>query len=87
MSSITFTTSFLTYEEWLKKNPDAELEEVECEDCEGTGRTECFHCGHEMECENCEGTGKSQSARSLYEEQLSHDKRILEKYKKFVGME
>lgn len=31
---------------------------VQCDECGGTGETECFHCGHDMDCEECDGSGK-----------------------------
>jgi hypothetical protein len=29
-----------------------------CNECEGTGETECFSCGHDCECKECDGTGE-----------------------------
>ena len=31
---------------------------VECVECEGLGRMECYECGHEDECVVCEGVGE-----------------------------
>jgi hypothetical protein len=67
-------TRFLTYEEWLKEHP--ELADVECEECDGSGVTECWYCNDPHICKACEGTGKA--ARKIYREQLKRDKRNLE---------
>ena len=32
--------------------------ENKCNECEGTGETECHCCGSEIECEDCRGSGK-----------------------------
>ena len=85
MSQITFTAKFLSFDEWLDLNPDAETQDGECDDCEGTGFSECFHCGHEMECETCEGSGVGSSARATYEDQLRHDKKVLRKYQESLA--
>lgn len=28
-----------------------------CEDCGGSGKLACFHCGQDMECDSCDGKG------------------------------
>ena len=35
---------------------------VECEDCEGSGRVNCGHCGYKGKCLTCDGTGEIDSA-------------------------
>lgn len=80
----TITPNFMTYEEWLKANPDIKEEETEetCTECGGDGEVECWHCGSAMDCEACDGTGKVKGYEShkLYEQQIERDKKILAKY-------
>lgn len=33
-------------------------EEVECDECYGTGESKCHTCGHVDDCDECDGTGK-----------------------------
>ena len=75
-----FEGKFLNFPDWLKRNPDAEELEMECDECDGTGEIECFHCGQETECETCGGSGLMNSAKAAYEQQVEHDKRIVRKY-------
>jgi hypothetical protein len=45
-------------------NEDEELAPGVCDECGGTGLTECCcHCGddHEAECRHCDGTGKTET--------------------------
>ena len=80
MSLITFEARVLDYEDWIKLNPDVALQEEECDECEGTGYVECFHCGNEAECEECSGTGVMNSAREQYDRQVKRDQAVLRKY-------
>lgn len=80
MSLITFEAQHIDYEEWLRRNPDVALQEETCDDCDGTGVSECFHCGSEIECETCGGDGVINSAKEQYDQQVKHDKQVLRKY-------
>lgn len=31
--------------------------EKKCDECNGTGQIECYHCGQDMDCEDCDGEG------------------------------
>jgi len=75
-----FEGKFLNFPDWLKRNPDAEELEMECDECDGTGESVCEHCGSEIECETCGGSGLINSAKAAYEQQVEHDKRIVRKY-------
>ena len=83
-SPITFEAAFLSYEEWLAHNPDADLQEEECGECGGDGVTECFHCGNEMECPACEGSGVVNTAHEQYLKQMEHDEEVLKKYNQWL---
>lgn len=63
----------LTYEQWLKANPDIAAAEEDCINCNSTGRDTCHCCGNDIDCEECGGIGKINSARKLYEAQLERD--------------
>lgn len=76
------TERFMTYKKWLKQNPEAELEEEECDKCNGEGDIECHNCGHLSECQECGGEGYIKTARQQYNDALERDKQKLEKYKK-----
>lgn len=80
------TFKHLSYKEWIKEHPDVELEEEDCPECDGTGETTCYHCGHETECEKCDGSGNLKTAQKQYKEQLARDKAALEKFIKSVGL-
>jgi RecJ-like exonuclease len=43
-------------EELLERMKDGDV--GECEECDGTGYTECCECGQDRECEDCDGTGE-----------------------------
>ena len=59
---------FISFDEWLERNPDLFTED--CEHCGGDGRHICG-CGDEHECGHCAGTGKEagKRARRIYREQ------------------
>jgi len=84
MSKITFNAKFLSFKEWLKLNPGVEEQEEECDVCDGTGISECFHCGSEMKCDECDGSGVIKTARYLYADQLTRDKNVLKKYQDWL---
>ena len=63
----------LSYEEWIKQNPEAK---EECDNCFGTGKTDCPHCNQEMDCEKCDGIGHY--GRRLYREQLGKDRNLVQ---------
>ncbi len=70
----------ISFEDWIKKNPEIEEEEKEskekCPDCHGDGWVECSECGHESKCENCDGTGviTRESAEIIYYRQVEQDR-------------
>lgn len=70
----------MSYEEWIKQNPDVELREKECPECSGDGTITCFHCGSEYDCEKCDGKGVLSSAREEYETQRKKDLKLLRTY-------
>jgi hypothetical protein len=35
-----------------------EDEDVDCDDCDGTGETECVFCDGDADCDDCDGTGQ-----------------------------
>ena len=82
---IPTTFTFLTIVEWLRDNPDLEIEKAECMTCDGTGDHQC-DCGDEHECGNCNGTGLAQGCTypELYIEQLKRDVDRLKKYYRLV---
>lgn len=77
--------SFLTYEQWIAENPDALLEQTECEKCHGDGVVECWHCYNKTECEECEGSGMVNTAKQQYKDRLEREKVELEKWQKVFG--
>lgn len=81
-----FTTlTQLSYENWLIENPDVKAQEEDCEECDGSGITHCFHCGNETDCEECDGTGKVNSTKRAYEEQKERDAKLLSRYLASIG--
>ena len=72
-------SQFLSYEEWIKLNPELLEQEEECDECDGQGTKECSECGQDIECEECEGTGKQNSAKLIYDKQLKKEKERLKK--------
>ena len=49
----TFLSDFFTLErKWYSLTKD-------CEECDGSGSTECDCCGHDSDCKECDGSGNS----------------------------
>jgi hypothetical protein len=64
----------MTYNQWLKHHNLDENDFTEvCLDCDGTGRSSCFHCGNDSDCEDCEGEGELNFAKGTYEKQRKKD--------------
>lgn len=40
-------------------------DQIDCEDCSGTGSVDCPHCCQEMDCEECDGTGKKGDSKKV----------------------
>ena len=66
-------TTFLTFEEWLKKYPELRTDCKECSD----GKVECSECGQDRDCDMCGGTGLDASVQLTYKRQLARDKILL----------
>lgn len=75
----------ISYDEWIKLNPDAEEQEEDCEECDGDGIIVCFNCGNDMGCTECGGTGKKRSSRKIYQSQKLRDLELLGKYNKYIA--
>lgn len=76
------TFQYMTYEQWLKANPEVEMEEEDCPDCDGTGEVTCHCCGHEHDCDKCDGIGVVKGAKQMYLEQLAKDKEAVARFSK-----
>ncbi len=68
------TIIFLTFDEWIKKNPDCNVM-VDCDFCDGSGGEECVECGSDIDCKECDGTGERNIARDEYYKQLKKDEK------------
>lgn len=58
---------------------------VKCRECNGTGQSECFHCGHTIDCEECEDGWVTdvvpcQSCENRYRTSLGQGSEIDPKY-------
>jgi len=93
MLSAAVTTPF-TFQEWLELNPDMKAknltdeEEIECEDCEGTGGERCPYCDEIIDpCTECDGAGtiakEKNAAKEFYESELAQEKARLERFLAF----
>lgn len=72
----------MTFREWIAANPELDsLEDIECDECGGTGEHICS-CGHEHECPECQGEGKFDARRDAYDKQLTIDKMKFEAWEK-----
>lgn len=61
----------LTYDEWLKKNPEAAGEKYDCLICKGSGHLEPLgDFGPGDKCDLCGGTGKVSIAPLIYVREL-----------------
>ena len=78
------TLKQLSYEDWLKENPDIEMQEQDCLECGGSGQTSCYHCGNDMDCEEGEGSVKIKTARKIYEAQKERDSKLLSRYSEII---
>jgi len=76
MFVVTTPPKFLSFDEWMKENPEVLDEESDCEDCDGEGSKICFSCGHEAECETCGGAGTTNDAKFLYNQQKKRDEKL-----------
>jgi DnaJ-class molecular chaperone len=56
----------LTFEEWLKANPEYKNKTRKCEECDGVGISECSECLQEITCDWCDGEGKVWIAQEVY---------------------
>lgn len=59
----------LTYDEWIKVNPEIKNKTTKCSQCQGAG---CFYC---------DNTGKRNTAHKIYKRQLQRDKAMVKKYR------
>ncbi len=71
----------MIYEEWLKNNPALRDEKTEeqCNECNGTGESECRYCGGEVNCEWCDGGGTVMlnKTRAMYDAQIAKDNSLI----------
>jgi len=79
MFIVKYQPKFLSFNEWLKQNPDVLDQEENCTDCDGEGTIECMRCGHEEMCEKCGGSGTKNNPKDLYKQQRERDKELWEK--------
>lgn len=63
----------ISFDEWIKLNPEVVDAEKECEECYGEGFEECYACGHEADCEYCGGAGIVNRAKDQYDRQVKRD--------------
>jgi len=74
----------ISFDEWLKNNPDIEdLEgEVDCDKCDGDREIECSECGHMRDCPKCGGSGKRKTrlASKIYKECVDRDLALWKEY-------
>ncbi len=79
---MTDNGKFLTFDEWVKANPEV-VDELthDCDECDGSGQIECPECGHIAACDDCGGSGKISEVREEYKRQLKIDKARLEKWR------
>ena len=66
--------------QWREQNKDVN-NEIECDECDGTGYVTCSHCGSEIECDECDGTGIVKGGtKALYVALVSKQRRAYERY-------
>ena len=75
----------MSYQEWLKRQPDIAEAVETCPECGGCGYIICDHCRSSVYCEVCDGRGKvGPDTTAIYEyECLSEEMR----YRRFFGIE
>lgn len=72
------------FERWRKANLDLveQLEQTDCQECHGSGVSECWECHSQIDCPECDGTGKGGDVefklRRIYLEQQKVDAKKLE---------
>ena len=67
------TIELKTFKEWLKDNPEVEVNELaKCDSCGGNGKCSC-HCGDEHSCGQCDGTGVDDDRYDQYLKQRDRD--------------
>lgn len=64
---------FLTFEEWLKVNPEYKDKTRKCEECDSTGWADCPECGNTQPCGACDGEGRIEIAYEVYQQQKHQD--------------
>lgn len=77
----------IPFDVWPKKNSTEFMQkEGTCNQCDGSGITECRCCGSEIDCELCNGTGRIaideaqvdvRRALAAYEASVARDKGLL----------
>lgn len=71
----------MSFEEWVRLNPDIANQTVDCKNCSGEGEVTCPCCDHTSECPDCDGTGKQgDDIRAIYNEMIAKDRAAYEKY-------
>ena len=67
-------TAYLAWQKALLEDLPATMD---CPECDGSGRTECGHCGSEIDCEDCDAAGEI-SAEEFLSVELFRRERIYE---------